>query len=235
MPNTYNPIIGGSGNPRKKSSSGTYIDENDQQHYSEADARRLGLSWNSTENRWNTEIEQEGINTKAKATASDKKATDLKEGIQNFKNDAFDFNMNNPMVNALKSQFGTQEKSNSQEMARNMAARGVTDSGQMDRALIGRQQAEQGAMTQIAGSEYARQLSDWKETNREKYARMLKSYELESADYQRSMDEYWQNLTLQQEKAMDDFQKAQANDPWNKYVLPILDFGAKTADAILPG
>ena len=163
--------------------------------------------------------------------------TQAANNIKNYQDAPFNYNVNNPVMTALKSQFGQQQTAESKNMARSDSARGMTDSGQLQRDIAGRQASSDQFLQNAVGQDSQRQYAQYVQQNQTRYQQALGAYNVSNDMYKNASDQYWQDQTLKQQQALTDWQKqTQQSDMWSKLLGGIGQVGgALLGSTILPG
>lgn len=167
-------------------------------------------------------------NARSAATAKAQEQTPI-EKLSTFsadyeKNNPFTFDKNNPYLQTQQRTAENQLKQASTGAASMLAQRGTTDSGQAYRTGAQLAGQAQGQMSTLTGQDYLRQMGEYQNKEGTAYNQALTGYNLGFQEKQAALDQYYKDQAIQQQQALLEFQEEQANDPWNKYIQPLMGF-----------
>ena len=157
-----------------------------------------------------------------------KKTQDEVDAIKNFgtnydASNPFAFNKNNDYINQmLREGQGTMAQSG-QNLTRTLASRGTTDSGQATRGQAQLAGQAQGINQSIIGNDYIRQLQRYDTQKGQAFNQLVTGTQMGFQEKQAAQEAFYQQQAIDQQNAILKFQEEQANDPWNKYIAPLLN------------
>ena len=153
--------------------------------------------------------------------------------VNNFNPGTFQYNANNPAMQAIQNQVQAGAMRTGENQASQLASRGVQDSGQSAMASARNQQLANTNISNARGQDFQNGLTNFNNQNQQKFQNLLSTANMNTSDYQNAQNNYYQDLAVQSQNAMNEFQKQQANDPWNKYIAPLLGAGAGLAGSVI--
>lgn len=171
-------------------------------------------------------------------TVVDNAARQREEDLKNIKNEnaelrnftgtymqdnPFSFNENDPYINAARRIQQNTAGGTAQDIARQLAASGNTNTGAAQNALVGLNQANQTQMLGVIGQQYNTQMNRYIDQMKDIYSQRLNSMNFENAlsqqQYTDAIDRYYQQLSVETEQAALQYQREQQRKQNNQSVL----------------
>jgi len=147
----------------------------------------------------------------------------------------FQYERSNPYIRAMETQVGQSNADLKKQMAQNLAARGVSDTGEADRAVAGANVQKNAQMANLAGQDYLRQFGDWRSENQRMLGNIGNAYNVEQGEYQSAMNDYYGNLARQSEEAANIAATQPKGFNWAALGKTALGAGTAAASFLIPG
>lgn len=122
----------------------------------------------------------------------------------------FVYSSDNPELNALRSLTREKYEDAARTIAANLAARGISDSGAAVRSRGRLTQAEAADIQRLTAEDIARQYARWRDEQARVFKNLMSAAQITDEAKRQALEEYWQNLAIEQQGAIKALRGAQA-------------------------
>lgn len=192
--------------------------------------------WDKANNRWETDDEYYTRMSRQDTNKAKSAEENLRNAVTSYKPEEFKYSTSNPYLASIQRQYGSGMEQTKEAITKNLASRGLTDSGLATRAYAKAQQAQTQDMANIAGQDYLRQYNQYIGEEQNRWNRLMGQYSVANQAYTQAKDDYFNQLAIQQQNAINEYQKQQANEiNWGGVATTALGVGALTAGILTGG
>ena len=143
----------------------------------------------------------------ANAAAAQKQQ--FQDAALNFKGTEFKFDPNNPELTALKKSLAYSSENAKENTAQQIAQRGMSNSGAALRANARTDQQLGNNIADVTGRSWQTQLAQNTQANQTAFSQTMAKFGVANDVYQQAQNEYYNQLTIQTQDTMFEYQKGQ--------------------------
>ena len=147
--------------------------------------------------------------TKNSADAAAAQKQQFQDAALNFKGTEFKFDPNNPELTALKKSLAYSSENAKENTAQQMAQRGMSNSGAALRANARTDQQLGNNIADVTGRSWQTQLAQNTQANQTAFSQTMSKFGVANDVYQQAQNEYYNQLTIQTQDTMFEYQKGQ--------------------------
>ncbi len=126
----------------------------------------------------------------------------VSDEIKSYQSPEFKFDPNSQFLIQQRRIIEGQTRDAGRDLQKQLASRGLTDSGMLSRSLAKLYGQKQAATQQVTAQEYLRQLDETTKDDALKFSRMLQKYNVSTQDYNTYMDNFYKNQAILQQQAL---------------------------------
>lgn len=139
---------------------------------------------------------------KLKAKEAATSQANASTAVQGYETPEFKFDPNNPYLNQQRQAIEQSSQEVGRAIQKQLASRGLTDSGQLGRSLSALYKQKQSGVQQAVGQDFVRQQQNAAQEDSQKFSKLLQKYNVSSTDYNNYMDQFYKSQAVAQQNAL---------------------------------